>query len=303
MNLDVLVVGEALIDLYCLDGATARRMDEAGTLHRYLGGAPANFAVGCTRLGLNAALVTRVGADPMGRFLLGLLHNEGVNTDRVIATPGCKTGMSLISVSNGERSFDFYGAPSADVQSTPEDLGASLNARVLHFGSNTLVSEPSASATRHAIALAKAAGALVSCDLNVRRYRWTDPSRMREQLAVCVESSDYLKVSDDEFEFVTEQTELDAIAKDLLSRGPRLVALTLGAKGARLYTHETQAAIPTLATQITDTTGAGDAFWAGCMATFLGPNGEDLQAALQLGSRNAAAVIAQIGAVTGALRI
>jgi fructokinase len=303
MTMDVLVIGEALIDLYCLDGATPRRMDAAGTLHRYLGGAPANFAVGCTRLGLETALVTRVGADPMGRFLLGLLRQEGVNTERIVSAPGAKTGMSLISVSNGERSFDFYGAPSADAQITPGDIGAAINARVLHFGSNTLVAEPAASTTRQAIALAKASGARVSCDLNVRRYRWADEAHMREQLAFCVENSDFLKVSDDEFEFITDQRDLDAIAQALLARGPQLVALTLGAQGARLYTKDAQAAGPTLATQITDTTGAGDAFWAGCMASFLGPKGLDLHAALTLGSQNAAAVIAKVGAVTGALRI
>ncbi|MCC6807041.1 MAG: carbohydrate kinase [Deltaproteobacteria bacterium] len=305
MTLDVLVVGEALIDLYCLDAGVPRRMDEAGTLARFLGGAPANFTVGCARLGLQTALVTRVGQDPMGRYLLRLLRDEGVDTERVRSAVGAKTGMSLVSVHGGERSFDFYGAPSADTQLDPSDIGERIDARALHFGSNTLVVDPGLATTKRAIAMAKRDGVTVSCDLNVRRYRWSSEAVMREQLDFATRAADWLKVSDDEIAFVSKEKDYDAVAKDLLSRGPSLVALTLGKDGARLYTKEEQRVLPTLAERIVDTTGAGDAFWAGCVAVFLRAqaiNGATLEAALRRGSENAAAVIAQVGAVTGALK-
>jgi fructokinase len=292
---DVFVVGEALVDLYCVADGRPRRMDEPGVLERHLGGAPANFSVGCARLGLSVALATRVGADPMGRLLLRWLRDERVDTSGVRAAAGHKTGLSLVSVSEaGERSFDFYGAPSADMLVHPDDLGAALDARILHFGSNTLIVDPGLGATRRAVEMARREGAIVSCDLNVRRYRWSDEAAMRAQLGWACDHADWLKVSDDELPFVVGHTDPDRAAVELLARGPKIVAVTLGPDGALLYMSGRREHHNTLATQIVDTTGAGDAFWAGCVAALT--KSDDLQAALHLGSQTAAACIARVGA-------
>lgn len=298
--LDLLVVGEALIDVYCVIDGRPRPIDELGPLERHLGGAPTNFAVGCRRSGARVGLVTRVGDDPHGRLLLRLLRAEGVDTTRVRSGVG-KTGMSMVSVSEtGERSFDFYGSPSADMHIEPADLGERTGARVLHFGSNTLIIDPGRAATLQAIAMARTEGAVVSCDLNVRRYRWPDEATLRAALQLAVSRCDWLKVSDEELVYITGALPIDEAATALLAMGPSLVAITCGADGAHLYTKEEKVSHASLARAIVDTTGCGDAFWAGCVTTLLQHTRLDTAAltrAVSAGSTQAARCIAKIGAV------
>lgn len=298
--MDILVVGEALLDIYCMAGGRPRRIDELGSLERHIGGAPTNFAVGCQRAGLSVALVTRVGQDPMGRHLLRLLADEGIDVSRIRSAANGQTGLSFVSVSeDGERSFDFYGGRSADMLIEPGDLGAKLDARVLHIGSNTLTAEPCSQATRRAVAMAREERALVSCDLNIRRYRWASEAMMQEQLSWIIAQCDWLKISDDEVAQVLGHRRYDEAATTLLSRGPKLVAITCGPDGAHLYRKGDHGEVEhvhhrTLATTIVDTTGAGDAFWAGCVAALL--SSDDLQAAAKRGSECAAQCIGKIGA-------
>ena len=304
---DVICLGEMLVDTYCLDGASGRAvaLDADGLLLRCCGGAPANFAVGVQRLGFATRLISRVGDDAMGRFLLRRAAEEGLQTGSVRVVPGQKTGISFISIDpNGERTFDFYGAPSADLQIGAHDVRANLplRGRLLHFGSNTLILDDGLLGTKAAIDSARAQGLRVSCDLNVRLYRWDDSTRMRERLAFAVAHADWLKVAEEELQFVCSLSDIDAAAKDLLSRGPSLVAITSGAAGATVYDRTgAKHWHPTLAKQIVDTTGAGDAFWSGCVASLL-VDETALVRALRLGSENAAACIAAVGATTGLLR-
>src|SRR5688500_8033583 len=179
----VVCLGEALIDFVAdVSGVT---LEECPGFRKAAGGAPANVAAGLGRLGASARFVGKVGDDPFGRFLRDTLAAEGVDTRPVRFEPTARTGLAFVSLTReGERDFMFYRNPSADMLLRPEEIPADLcaDARLFHFGSITLIAEPSRSATLHAAGQARAAGCAISFDPNLRPPLWDDLERARAEI-------------------------------------------------------------------------------------------------------------------------
>ena len=149
---EVVCLGEILIDFVSLKSGV--RLAGAPAFQRAAGGAPANVAVGLARLGVKAAFVSRVGADEFGRFLRSTLERERVDTSGLLTTKEAPTGLAFVSLDrNRERSFAFYRDPCADALLAPGDLrpGPWRGARIFHYGSISMIAEPSRSATLEAI--------------------------------------------------------------------------------------------------------------------------------------------------------
>src|ERR1022692_1081181 len=166
---EAVCLGELLIDFVSLKAGV--RLADAPEFRRAAGGAPANVAVGLARLGVETAFVSKVGADEFGKFLRTTLEREGVDTSGLITTKQAPTGLAFVSLAkDGERTFAFYRDPCADTLLAPEDLRERpwRGAQVFHYGSISLIAEPSRSATLAAIARAEERGMLISCDPNLR---------------------------------------------------------------------------------------------------------------------------------------
>src|SRR5262245_65759877 len=153
---DVLSFGEVIVDFFPeVRGTLLRDVERFG---RHVGGAPANVAVGLARLGVRAGLMTLVGADEFGAFLVAALEAEGVDTAGVGTHRTARTGITFVAVGpRGERSFLFYRHPSADQLVAEHDVDGALvaKARVLHYGSSTLPRAPARARTRKAPARAR----------------------------------------------------------------------------------------------------------------------------------------------------
>jgi fructokinase len=159
----------------------------------------------------------------------------------------------------------FYRHPSADMLYTPEEVATDLiaAAKVFHFGSISLISEPSRSATLAAIEAAHAGGLLVSYDPNLRLALWPDADAAREGMLSVWEQADLIKVSEEELAFLTGLTEIDAAVDQLWHDRLQLMVVTLGKGGSRYYTSDVRSMVPGFKVEAVDTTGAGDGFVAG----------------------------------------
>src|SRR5262249_23986001 len=277
---------------------------------RHLGGAPANVAVGLARLEVRAGLMTLVGADEFGTFLVEGLEREGVDTRGVGTHRTARTGITFVAVGpRGERSFLFYRHPSADQLIAEHDVDPAhiARARVFHFGSSTLSREPARAATRKALAAARAAGCIVSCDPNLRMHIWPDPSEAQAELRAALASTDIVKISDDELAPLVGTSDVEAGARALRDLGVPLAVVTLGERGC--YYDAAGAGAGWVRGQrvdVVDTTGAGDGFVAGLLAALLpafrrGVRPADLgrpavEAACTLANRVAARVVTRFGA-------
>jgi fructokinase len=309
-DLDVLCFGEALVDFF--PERPGLVLEECEVFHRQLGGAPANVAVGLARLGARAGLMTLVGADAFGRFVRDRLEQEGIDVAGVGIHRTARTGVTFVSVgAHGERSFLFFRHPSADQTIAPHDVSEAIVARtrVLHVGSSTLAREPSRAATLQAIALAKRHGCLVSTDPNWRPHLWENPAEAAPMLRALVAQCDVVKISDDELAPLTGVADPEAGAAQLRALGCPLVVVTLGARGCYVESAAGSDWLPGESVNVVDTTGAGDGFVAGLLAT-LAPifaagrapaqlTRDEIRHACRRGNQIGAAVVTQLGATTG----
>ena len=177
----VITLGELLIDFVSTRAGVS--LEEAPAFEKAAGGAPANVAVGTARLGVTSAFLGKVGEDAFGRFLARTLKENGVDISGLCFSREARTMLAFVSLqASGERDFEFYRSPSADILYTPEEVHTALlqQARVFHFGSISLISEPSRSATLYAVETARQAGALISYDPNLRLNLWADEHAARE---------------------------------------------------------------------------------------------------------------------------
>ena len=262
MKKGVISLGEALIDFIPLDADNL-------TYQKSPGGAPANVAVGVARLQTPSTFLGKVGNDVLGRFLNETLQSYSVNTSYLSMTDEVRTGAVFVTLGqDGERSFDFYIDPSADRFLQEEDIAHELfeENNILHFGSISMISEPSKSATVKAVRLARENGLVVSYDPNLRLSLWKSEQQAKETILSIMSQVDVLKISEEELEFLTGEKEMErgvGVLKE--NYDIPLIFITLGAEGSLAFTKDGSVRVPAMKVNAVDTTGAGDAFVSGIL--------------------------------------
>ncbi len=257
-----LVCGEALFDFF-LDGEDG---PGAAAFAARAGGSPFNVALGLSRLGCDAGLLTGLSDDMLGRRLSRVLAQEGVSTRYAVPTSR-PTTISLVGLdAAGVPEYQFYGNGSADTGVAPDDLPA-LGAEVsgLHFGSYSLAVEPVAEAFA---ALAKAeSDRFISLDPNIRPTIEPDMDVWRARLDALWPLADLVKISAEDLELLRPGASAESFAADAIGRGVRLVVVTGGGEAANAWTASglVATAEPPQVTVI-DTVGAGDTFQAALIA-------------------------------------
>jgi fructokinase len=267
---DVVCLGEVLIDF--VPTVTPTTLTDAPAFKKAPGGAPANVAVGLARLGVLSAFMGKVGDDPFGHFLVQTLAEAAVNVAPVRFSTKARTALAFVSLrADGEREFMFYRHPSADILFEPDDVDADIirGARLLHYGTISLISEPSRSATLHAIDLAREAGCMISCDPNLRLALWPDRDAAREGLLHAIARADVVKLSDEELRFLTGSDDPAAAREQLWHDGLELMVVTLGAAGCVYFTPDYEGVVVGFGVEAIDATGAGDGFVAGLLQGLL----------------------------------
>ncbi|GBF11490.1 aminoimidazole riboside kinase [Tepidibacillus sp. HK-1] len=256
MKKGVISLGEALIDFIPVDQTNT-------TYQKNPGGAPANVAVGLSRLGVKSVFLGKVGNDALGKFLKETLHYYGVDVSSMYLTDEAHTGLVLVTLAeNGERSFEFYIKPSADLFLKDSEISEEIfeKSKIFHFGSITLTREPAKSATIKAIQLAKEKGLIVSFDPNLRLGLWQSKEQAREEIISMLPAVDLLKISEEELEFITGENEINTGIQQLKKYRIPLVFITLGEKGSYTVVNDNIIHVPAMKVNAVDTTGAGDAF-------------------------------------------
>lgn len=260
----LIAFGEALIDF--LEQPTSD--GEVKTFAQYPGGAPANVAVAAAKMGVNSHFVGQVGNDQFGHFLSASLSQYGVNTDAIRFTNEAKTALAFVSLDEtGERSFEFYRPPSADVLYRPDYFQSKWFNEcqgIFHTCSNTLTDNTITAATMAGIAMAKQADWLISCDINLRTNLWPDHTLDKERILEWLDTAHVIKGSLEELELLTDDT--DAFIQNCLTNNALLFVLTDGANPVRYYTSEVKGEVVAPKVDVKDTTAAGDAFVGGMLA-------------------------------------
>ncbi len=254
MSLDVISLGELLIDFISTDGGV--------TFKRAAGGAPANVAVACSRLGLKSGFIGKVGDDGSGRFLRRTLEREGVDVSRVYLEKGGKTTLAFVSVdADGERHFRFHRG--ADALLRPEEICTEYvrSSRVFHFGSISLISEPARKATLKAVRAARNSGLTVTYDPNLRMSLWESAKKARKWIGVGLEMAEVVKLNEEELKFMFGPG-IEEGAEKVLETADN-VFVTLGKRGCYYADESSKGYSGPYRVKVIDTTGAGDGFMGG----------------------------------------
>lgn len=263
-------LGELLIDF--VPTVTGTGLTDAPTFIKAPGGAPGNVAVGLARLGIPSAFMGKVGDDAFGHFLANTLTEAGVDVSSLRFATEARTALAFVSLrADGEREFMFYRHPSADMLFNPREVDAEAiqRAKLLHFGSISLIGEPSRSATLYAVDTARGAGCLISYDPNLRLPLWPDASAARDGMLLGLKKAHVVKLSDDESKFLTGMSNLGNACKSLWHDDLKLMVITRGYAGCVYFTPEFSGEVESFAVEAVDTTGAGDGFVAGLLQGLL----------------------------------
>ena len=272
---DVICLGEALIDFIPLEKGVP--LMEVSGFRKAPGGAPANVAAGLSKLGNPSAFLGKVGDDPFGRFLAKTFADNGVDTGHMLFDPTTRTGLAFVSLTAaGVPEFMFYRNPSADMLLSADEVDADFvkSARAFHYGSITLISEPSKSATEAAIRYAQEGGLLISYDPNLRKPLWPSLDQAKEQMLAAMAYPHVVKVSEEELAFLSDKSDtsdLSDMSDRLMAAYPNilLLAVTLGAEGCYFRIVNADGYVPGFKVEVVETTGAGDGFVAGMLSCLL----------------------------------
>ncbi len=260
--MDIVCLGELLIDMFPAE--VGRSLVEVSAFRPKPGGAPANVAVAAMRLGAQSAFIGKVGDEAFGRHLADILKQEGVDIRGMRYDKEARTGMAFIAMPDvNTYEILFYRNPGADMRLQADELDRELlqEARAFHFGSLSLIQEPSRSATLEAVKIAREAGALISFDVNYRSDLWSR-EEARDRVMATIPHVNLLKVNEIEVDVLTGCKDPNSASKELLELGPDVCVVTLGPEGSFFRVAEGGEYVPPFRVETVDATGCGDAFIA-----------------------------------------
>ncbi len=290
-RLPCLVIGRAGMDLYA--DPPGAKIETATRFTSALGGSSANIAVALTRAGGQAALLTCVSDDAVGRFCLAQLDAYGVDRTHVRATDAqSRNSLAVVETRLEDCQSVIYRNGAADFEMTRADVEAVDYSRfgALVTTGTVLASEPSRSATFRALDLAGEAGLPLIFDIDYRPYSWRSAAEAAEVYSRAATLCDIIVGNDVEFGFMAGDAALGL--EKARSFGARIVIYKMGEKGAITLTPGEEIRTGIFMTATLKPTGAGDAFLGNLLASLA--REEPLRDAVLRGSAAAAIVVSRV---------
>lgn len=249
----ILCVGEILVDMI------AQENNGSIAYLRKAGGAPFNVACAISKFGIDSAFVGSVGDDTIGKFLCNFIKKQNLKDYLIEENKNRNTTLAFVDLDEyGERSFCFYRKNTADYilpVIKDEMLDAS---NIIHVGSLMLSHNEGIEYAKELISKAHAKGKLVSFDINFRTDIFENIDHAVKVYKEILELADIVKFSEDEVETFNEEY--------VNSLKDKLVCISLGKDGSKYFYNDLTNTLPSIKVKPVDTTGAGDAFYAGILS-------------------------------------
>lgn len=292
---DVLCMGRSSIDLYSND--VGAPFEEITSFAALVGGCPTNISVGTRRLGLRSALLTGVGKDKVGDFVLNFLRREKVDTQFTQVKAGRRTSAVLLGIQPPDTfPLVYYRDNNADIELNIEDVKAApiADSRVLLISGTGLSKDPSRSATQYAAESAQQAGTEVVLDIDYRADQWFDARAFGVTTRLTLPLVDIAIGNETELLIATETDSAEDALQRLLHGVRKAVIFKRGEDGSTVYlkTGEVYHA-PPFKIDVLNVLGAGDAYASGFLYGHL--NDWGWAKAARMGNANGAIVVTRQG--------
>ncbi|MEO6960686.1 MAG: 5-dehydro-2-deoxygluconokinase [Puia sp.] len=311
--MDILTIGRSSIDLYS-QNIGADFVDIKG-FNAFVGGSPLNIAVAAQRLGLQAALLTAVGNDKTGDFILHFLNREKVNTSFIPRIDGARTSAVVLGIEPPDRfPLVYYRDNAADVQITIDHVMAAdiKQFRLVEISATALNKEPSRSAVFYAVEQAAEHAVPVVLDIDFRADQWQDIRSFglmvrailpkvdiaigteEEVLAAALQDASQVTIAHQQISAPEVKGNLDDAVQKILNTNVKVLVVKKGSKGVTVYTKTTAPLdVPGFPVEVLNVLGAGDAFASGFIYGHL--HGWDLYKCCRMGNASGAWVVQKPG--------
>ena len=297
---DLILMGRVAIDFNPVD--YYKTLAESGTFKKYVGGSPANIAVGLSRLGKKCGFFARVSDDRFGEFVTDFFEEEGIDTSHIRT---CENGESLgltftEILSHDESSILMYRNGIADLALCPEDIDEDYlaQAKAVLISGTALAASPSREAALKAVALAKKNGVRVIFDIDYRAYNWKSADEIAVYYAAVARDSDIILGSREEYDLTERFLGLDgtdeASARYWCRGQASIVVIKHGKEGSTAYTKDGKSySIRPFPVNALKGFGGGDGYASSFLFGIL--NGYEMMDCLELGSASASMLVASHG--------
>jgi len=293
---DIIAIGRACIDLNAVE--YNRPMEETMTFKKYVGGSPANIAIGTSKLGLKAGFIGKLSDDQHGRFIEQYMREIGVDTSHmVVDQEGHKSGLAFTEIKSPEEcSILMYRDEVADLFLTASEVSEEYikKAKVLLVSGTALAKSPSREAVLKAVHLAKKNDVKIIFELDHRPYTWASPDETSAYYTLVAEQANVVVGTRDEFDVMENSKDgsNDDTVNHLFNHSPELIVIKHGVEGSYAYTKSGavfrgQAYL----TKVLKTFGAGDSYASAFLYALI--KGKDIETALKYGSASAAIVVSK----------
>jgi 5-dehydro-2-deoxygluconokinase len=310
---DVITYGRSSIDLYSNNiGSPFTDIKEFGA---FVGGSPLNMAVGTKRLGLKSALLTAVGQDQVGDFLLNFLNKEGVETAFIPRVQNARTSAVILGIEPPDNfPLVYYRENCADSKVTIDDvIKADIgSARLFEISATALNVEPTRSAAFFAAEEAVKNEVPILIDLDFRADQWHDPrsygittraflpkckialGTIEEVLATMLTDPSQITIKNQQISAPEIKGDVNKAIADIMKLGIEVLIVKRGEKGSSVYLKSGEVIdVPGFPVEVVNVLGAGDAFASGVMYGFL--QGWDWYKACRMGNACGAILVTKHG--------
>ncbi|WP_341277720.1 5-dehydro-2-deoxygluconokinase [Paenibacillus sp. FSL H8-0537] len=295
--LDFTAIGRLCIDLNANE--INRPMEETMTFTKYVGGSPANIAIGMSRLGMKTSFIGKVADDQMGRFITTYLKNNQIATSGIVTDDsGAVTGLAFTEIkSPSECSILMYRDNVADLLLKPQEVSEELiaNSKMLLISGTALAQNPSREAVFLAIDYARKHGVVIAFDLDYRPYTWNSPEETAIYYNLAAEKCDIIMGTREEFdnmETFEPNPERDdhVTAAKWFNYAAQIVIIKHGKDGSIAYTKDGAShRAKSFPAKVIKTFGAGDSYAAGFLYGSM--QGWSIEKSMEFGSAAACIVI------------
>ncbi|MBC1650667.1 5-dehydro-2-deoxygluconokinase [Listeria booriae] len=293
---DAIAVGRASIDLNAVE--YNRPMEDTMTFSKYVGGSPANIAIGMSKLGLNVGFIGKIPDDQHGRFITNYMKNVGVDTSEMIVdTEGHKTGLAFTEIKSPEEcSILMYRDQVADLYLQPDEINEAYlkETKALVISGTALAQSPSREAILKAVQIAHKHDVTIVFELDYRPYTWKSTEETAVYYRLVAEQANIVIGTRDEFDMLENQVggENDATVAALFAHTPDLIVIKHGVEGSYAYAKSGEVFRgKAYMTKVLKTFGAGDSYASAFLYALL--KGETIETALKFGSASASIVVSK----------
>ena len=296
---DLVLLGRAAIDFNPVD--YFQTLAESTTFKKYLGGSPANIAVGLSRLGKKCGFFCRVSDDRFGEYVISEFQREGVDTSRVrTCANGEKLGLTFTEIlSRDESSILMYRKNIADLALEPGDIDEEYiaSAKALLISGTSLAQSPSREAALKAVALAQKTATPIIFDIDYRPYNWVSAAEIALYYSRVAESADVILGSREEYDLTEALLALpgtdEATSAYWQSKNAKIVVIKHGKKGSTAWVGDESYSIKPFPVQALKSFGGGDGYASAFLYGLF--EGWDLMDCLELGSASASLLVGAHG--------